>query len=105
MSGRSAMRAAMGNRDANHGEITQVYESLYCKVVDTHGLGFGFPDIVVKIPTKRGPVAALVEIKTVDGTLSKSQERFVAEWGSAVAVVHTRDDVFAHVERVRGEKS
>lgn len=97
------MRAAMGNRDANHGEVTKWYESLYCTVVDTHSLGFGFPDICVKIPTKRGPVAALVEIKTVDGTLSKSQARFIAEWGSATEVVHTREDVFAHVERVRRE--
>jgi VRR-NUC domain len=96
------MRAAMGARDANHGDVTSWYESLYCTVVDSHSLGFGFPDIIVKVPTKRGPVAALVEIKTVDGTLSKSQLRFIAEWGSCVAVVQTREDVFAHVERVRG---
>lgn len=89
-------------QDANHGEIVAAYESLYCKVQDTHKVGFGFPDIVVKISTKRGPVAALVEIKTVDGSLSGKQERFIAEWGSCVAVVQTRDDVFAHVERVRG---
>lgn len=103
MSGKSAMRAAMGNRDANHSEIAAVYVELYCTVVDTHGLGFGFPDIAVKIPTKRGPIAALVEIKTADGRLSPSQIRFVTEWGSAVAVVQTREDVFAHVERVRGQ--
>ena len=93
--------AAQGNRDANHGEITEAYEELYCKVVDTHGQGGGFPDIVVKIPTKRGPVSALVEIKTLDGTLRPSQLRFIAEWGSCVTIVCTRDDVFAHVERVR----
>jgi hypothetical protein len=103
MSGRSSLRAAMGNRDANHGEISAAYEALYCRVVDTHGQGGGFPDIVVKISTKRGPIAALVEIKTSDGTLSKSQERFIAEWGSCVTVVQTRDDVFAHVQRVRGQ--
>ena len=45
---------------------------------------------------------AIVEVKMPDGTLSKSQERFVAEWGACVSIVQTREDVFAHVERVRG---
>lgn len=93
--------AAQGATDSNHGDVTRWYEELYCRVQDTHKVGGGFPDIVVKIPTKRGPVAALVEIKTLDGTLSKSQIRFIGEWGSCVTIVSTREDVFAHVERVR----
>lgn len=101
MSGRSVMRAAMGTRDSNHAEITAAYQELFCTVVDSHGLGFGFPDVIVKIPTKRGPQIAIVEIKTPAGLLSKSQQRFLAEWGSCVTVVQTREDVFAHVERVR----
>lgn len=95
------MRAAMGNRDANHADVTGWYEELYCKVQDTHAVGGGFPDLVVKVTTKRGPIPCLVEVKTVDGTLSKSQLRFIGEWGSCVTVVQTREDVFAHVERVR----
>jgi hypothetical protein len=95
------MRAAMGNRDANHGQVTGWYESLYCKVHDTHAVGGGFGDLVVKIPTKRGPVLAVVEVKTSDGTLRPNQERFIRDWGSCVEVVQTREDVFAHVERVR----
>jgi hypothetical protein len=86
--------------DANHADIVAAYEALYCVVMDTHKLP-GFVDLVVKVSTRRGPVACLVEVKTVDGTLSKSQLRFVAEWGSCVTIVQTRDDVFAHVERVR----
>jgi hypothetical protein len=101
MTGRSAIRAAMGNRDANHGDVTLWYEELYCRVHDTHAVGGGFPDLVVRIPTRRGAVVALVEVKTVDGTLRASQERFVSEWGACVEVVQTREDVFAHVERVR----
>jgi VRR-NUC domain len=103
MSGRAidSARAAMGNRDANHGEITKAYQELYCTVQDTHGVGHGFPDLVVKITTAAGPVACLVEVKTADGTLRLSQERFIAAWGSCVTVVQTREDVFAHVERVR----
>ena len=102
MSGRSALRAAMGNRDANHGDVTRWYESLYCLVQDTHAVGGGFPDLCVRIPTKRGQVIALVEVKTADGTLRPSQERWLREWGCASTVtVQTREDVFAHVERVR----
>lgn len=101
MSGRDAIRAAMGNRDANHGEVTKWYEELYCKVQDTHAVGGGFPDLVVRIPTRRGGVIAIVEVKTIDGTLSKSQERFIREWGACVTIVQTREDVFAHVEFVR----
>jgi hypothetical protein len=102
MTGRSAIRAAMGNRDANHGDVTQWYEELYCLVHDTHAMGGGFPDLLVRISTRAGHVLALVEVKTADGTLRPSQERFLRDWGgSVVEVVQTRDDVFAHVERVR----
>jgi hypothetical protein len=101
MSGRSALRAAMGNRDANHGQVTLWYEELYCTVVDTHAVGGGFGDLVVKIPTKRGYQVKIVEVKTTDGRIRPSQARFAAEWGDAVAVVQTREDVHAHVERVR----
>jgi hypothetical protein len=92
----------MGNRDANHADVTRWYEDLYCRVVDTHAVGGGFGDLVVRIPTKRGAVVAIVEVKTSDGTLRPNQERFLAEWGaSVVEVVCTREDVFNHVERVR----
>lgn len=88
-------------KDANHDDVTGWYTELFCKVHDTHAVGGGFPDLVVKCPTKRGPQVLLVEVKTADGTLRKSQERFVREWGSCVTVVQTREEVFAHVERVR----
>lgn len=102
MTGRSALRAAMGNRDANHGDVTQWYEDLFCLVHDTHTMGGGFPDLMVRISTRAGQVLALVEVKTTDGTLRPSQETFIRLWGTGcVEVVQTRDDVFAHVERVR----
>lgn len=89
--------------DLNHGDVTKWYEELFCRVVDTHKVGGGAGDLVVKIPTKRGPVMNWVEVKTMDGKLRPNQQRFIAEWGSLVAVVQTREDVFAHVERVRGQ--
>lgn len=93
----------MGKCDANHADVTRWYEELYCRVQDTHGVGGGFGDLVVKIPTRRGGVVAIVEVKTADGTLRPNQERFIAEWGAVVQVVQTREDVFAHVERIRGQ--
>lgn len=87
--------------DANHRDIVAAYEALYCKVYDTHKVGGGFGDIVVVIPTKRGKVMNGVEIKTADGVISAKQQRHADECGSCVTVVQTREDVFAHVERVR----
>jgi hypothetical protein len=102
MTGRSAMRAAMGNRNANHGDVTRWYEELYCLAHDTHAMGGGFPDLLVRISTRAGQVLALVEVKTADGELRPSQEAFIRLWETGcVEVVQSRDDVFAHVERVR----
>jgi hypothetical protein len=101
MGRRAAALASMGKCDANHADVTRWYEELFCLVYDSHGLGGGFPDLVVRISTRKGHHIALVEVKTADGTLRPNQERFLRDWGSCVAVVQTRDDVFAHVERVR----
>lgn len=93
--------AALGATDANHAEIVAAYEAEYCLVHDTHTLGGGFPDLTVRIQTKRGMVVSLVEVKTLDGRLRPSQERFIREWGSCVAVVCTSGDVRTHVQSVR----
>lgn len=98
MTGRSAVRAAMGNRDANHIELTKLYEQLGCTVVDTHGVGFGFPDAVVGLVG----VTELVEFKTEDGQPNTAQERFSRDWrGSRVRIVRSAADVLAHVSEVR----
>lgn len=94
--------AAQGRTDANQSDIIEAYEELYCLVHDTHALGGGFPDLVVRITTKRGHVMNGVEVKTADGLLRRSQETFIRTWGTGIIeVVRTREDVFAHVERVR----
>jgi len=92
-------RAALGERDANHAEIAQVYRELYCKVHDTSTLGGGFPDLVVSIPTAQGPILQLVEVKTEEGALSASQERFQQDFGP-VTIVRDRDDAIAHFRAV-----
>jgi hypothetical protein len=94
--------AAKGLPDENHADVVGWYEELFCSVVDTHALGFGFPDLVVGIAGR----TELVEVKTEDGQLEASQVRFIRDWrGSKVTVVRTREDVINHVQRVRGRAS
>ena len=84
--------------DANQAEVIGWYEDLYCSVVDLHGVGFGCPDILVGF----SGVNYLVEIKTQEGHLEASQNRFIRDWrGSKVVVVRTQEDVVRHVQRVR----
>jgi len=90
----------LGERDANHAAVAQAYEKLYCQVLDLSAVGRGCPDMLVRIPTRKGSVLQLVEVKTAKGALSDSQLRFSRDFG-AFEVVRTWDDVFNHVERVR----
>jgi hypothetical protein len=47
-------------------------------VHDTHALGGGLPDMVVRISTPMGQIPALVEVKTSDGRLKPSEPVKVA---------------------------
>lgn len=90
--------AAKGERDANHGELAQVYRSLGCSIVDTHELGFGFPDAVIGCVG----VTELVEFKTADGVPTAAQVTFNRDWrGSRVRVVRCQADVVDHVQSIR----
>lgn len=104
MTGRSR-QAFMGGKsslDVNHHEIVKTYELLHCGVVDTHGLGFGFPDLLVHFSGYCCPV----EIKTADGDLNESQKRFIRDWkGPKIGIVRTVDDVIEHVTRIRVKRS
>ena len=85
-------------RDANHAEIVEAYERLFCSVFEADTVGFGFPDLVVGI----SGVTCLVEIKTPDGVLEATQERFIQEWrGQKVVIVRTEEQVIAHVNSIR----
>jgi len=98
MTGRSAARAAQGNRDANHGALSALYEQLGCSVIDSHSLGFGFPDAVVGLIGR----TELVEFKTEAGDRNAAQERFARDWrGSKVRIIRSPDDVLAHVQDIR----
>ena len=98
MAARDKYRSALGAPDENAAELMKLYRDLGCTTVDTHALGFGFPDCVV------GLVGAteLVEFKTEDGDYTPPQRTFIAQWrGSPVRPVRTREDVMNHVQSVR----
>lgn len=94
--------AAQGRPDANHAQVGEWYREEWCLTFDTHKLGGGFGDWVIGIPTKRGKVLQIVEVKTPDGSLRPNQVTFLRDWGvGCVAVIQTREDVRAHVHAVR----
>lgn len=85
-------------RDANHHVIVAAYEKLFCSVIDTSMVGFGFPDLVIGC----AGITELVEVKTEEGGLESSQERFVRDWrGSKVRIVRSESDVADHVTTIR----
>ena len=94
--------SAFAKRDSNHDALVKVYQSLHCGVIDTHAMGFGFPDLLVHFSGYCAPV----EIKSEDGALEASQERFIRDWkGPKIEIVRTPEEVIAHVQRVRAMKA
>jgi hypothetical protein len=92
------MPAAQGRRDANHAEIVKAFEDMFCGVVDTSKLGFGFPDITVHFAGYCCPV----EIKTEDGELGAPQRTFLRDWkGPQIPIIRSRDEAIAFVTEIR----
>lgn len=84
--------------DTNQDQVIAWYEQLFCSVADTHGVGFGFPDLVVGI----AGCNELVEVKTEAGHAEASQLRFERDWrGAKITTVRTQADVINHVQNVR----
>jgi len=85
------------NKDANHDEIKQAYIEAHLDVIDTAGVGGGFPDLVVggyhqKLEI---PYTALVEIKTADGKLRPNQKHLQDNWRGCIFTVRTRAEALA----------
>jgi hypothetical protein len=94
--------AAQGRCDANQAELTAVYESLFCSVVDTHILGGGMGDALIGC----AGVTDIVEFKLPDGTYTPAQLTFRKSWrGSKILTIRTREDVIAHVTKIRSRFS
>ena len=98
--------SAQGACDSNQSAIAGWYEELMCLVYDSHKWGGGFGDLVIRCPTRQGGILQIVEVKTAEGKLGPSQETFLRQWGTGcVAVVRTREDVHAHVQRIQRKHS
>ena len=97
MSARTAPHWAK-RRDENHADIVKAFEEMYCGVVDTSALGFGFPDITVHFSGFCSPV----EIKTEEGELNAAQRTFVRDWrGPRIPIIRCREDAIAFVTAIR----
>lgn len=84
--------------DANHDDAKRDFESLGCSVADLSKVGFGVSDLLVGC----AGVDQLVEVKTADGELEKSQIAFANRWrGSQPRIYRTIDDAIAIVADMR----
>lgn len=91
------MRQVPQKKDANHDEIEAEYRRHHCLVVSLNRVGNGCPDLLVFGYNR----FALVEVKLPTGKLTDDQEKFHKVW--PVQVVRTKDDVAAHVMRMKAE--
>jgi hypothetical protein len=76
--------------DGNQAEIVAALRAVGCKVVPTHTIGQGFPDLVVSF---RGETC-LVEIKDPskplsDRRLTPAQQQFHAAWAGRIYICET----------------
>lgn len=84
-------------KDANHDEIKQALLDAHLSVIDTAGIGGGFPDLVIGgyHQQLQIPITVLVEIKTREGKLRLSQEQLHETWRGAIFTVRTRREALA----------
>jgi hypothetical protein len=89
--------------DANHHAVISWYQQMFCSVADCAASGWrtpGCPDLFVGCCGITEPV----EIKTEEGELTASQQRFIDEWrGSKVRLVRSIGDVAKHVIEIRAK--
>lgn len=96
------IRRTQSKRDANHGEISEVFRSLGFTVLDISAVGGGCPDIVVG---RRG-YNWLIEIK--DGSKPPSARKrtvdeltFAVHWNGQVKVISSRDEAIKFETDIR----
>lgn len=90
-----------GKKDANHSAVIEVFKKCGIPLLDTSGLGAGFPDCVVEIDRR----LYLVEIKnptTGYGKkgMNKLQMAWADQWrGGPVYLVRSIDDALKLINR------
>lgn len=71
--------------DENQPEIVEALRKVGAKVVHTHQLGGGFPDLIVWARNRM----FLLEIKMPGEPLNKQQVEFIAAWPGEIHVAHS----------------
>lgn len=80
--------------DHNQAEIVAALRDAGHQVVTLHGVGGGFPDLIVA----RGGRCWLVEVKTRGGRLTPAQVKFFEQWqGPPIRIVRTVDEALEAV--------
>lgn len=69
--------------DATQAAIVDALRRVGCQVKDTSGVGYGFPDLVIRSP--RGKII-LMEVKTARGRLTPQQVAWHCYWPETVLV-------------------
>ncbi len=82
--------------DANQLEIMDALRKAGATVHDTHGVGWGFPDIVVGYLG----LNFLMEIKVPGGKLDNKQRAWHSKWRGQAVVVHSEDEALAALEAI-----
>lgn len=90
------------HKDLNHDAIVQAFKQLGCRVCELHEIGYGMPDLLVKIHG----IWRLVEVKNPGGTygrkgLSKSQQKFADSVDGDIDIVRTIEEAAVLVEKIR----
>lgn len=85
--------------DGNQPDIVKALRAAGCKVIATHTIGQGFPDLVVDYQGR----TCLIEVKDpskpkADRKLTPAQEEFHAAWTGPIYVVETAEQAieYAH---------
>ena len=76
--------------DANQAEIVKAMRVMGALVVDLHAVGKGVPDLLVCWKGRN----ILIEVKTVNGRMTKPEEDFFSWWTGPLAIVRTPEDAY-----------
>ena len=79
--------------DANQRDIVAALRMAGCTVHSLHAVGQGCPDLLIGRADKN----YLLEVKTEEGKLRRSQEQWIAKWRGHVAVVRTIEEALEAV--------
>jgi hypothetical protein len=83
--------------DANQAAIVQTFRQLGATVEDLHGVGGGFPDLLIGFMGEN----VLVEVKEEKRELQDNQKEWGQLWrGGPVIVVHNEDEALALIRRI-----